>query len=635
MVRANPRRMNRWWRRHADAAAATRTTPMPAGGAASSDIYQRLRLPRTLNYPATSLGQMLDQSAQRFPHAPAIAFGDERWTYGELLTQVNRLAGGLARHGVQQGDRVMMTLPNSPDFVLCFLALQKLGAVLVNAGPLMGTDSMRELMRMTEPRMVIALDLQAGTLRQIARDQTQVVWLWSSLQAYQPLWKRVGYQVKRWQTRERIYIRESHTMVSDLLADAPARPPTVAPAPEEVAVLQPTGGTTGTLKVAQLTHHSLLCNATQLIAWSGLRQGQERMFAVLPMFHVYGLMLSLIVPVFSTSLSLPMPRFGLDAFMELLREHRPNVLPVVPAIIELLCQELEKRPDETVLEVLSQAFVLSGAAPLPTATGERFERLTGNRIVQGYGLTEASPVTHANPLHAPRPGSIGLAMPDTHIRLADLDDPTRDAPPGEPGELVVRGPQLMRGYDQNPEETAHMLRTDARGHIWLYTGDVARVDEDGYVYLIDRRKHMINHAGLKVWPARIEQLLQSHRDVKDAAAIGRPDQVHGESVTAVVVAHDHADTSTLAEELRTLCREHLAPYEVPSRFEFVRQLPRSPLGKLLKYQLDATDKSKSASVATPGPHTDRADERHGAAVGNGEGEGEGEDDGKLKQEAQS
>lgn len=602
--RANASRVSRWWKREpAQADAEAPPSFNGSGDAGAADLHERYRLLRTLNYPHTSIGQMLDQTAQRYPDVPALHFGEQRWTYGELLTLVNRLAGGMAQRGVRRGDRVVMALPNSPDYVLCFLALQKLGAVVVNAGPLMGTDDLRELLRMTEPRMMIALDLQAGTQGPVASERPKMTWVWSSLKAYQPLWKRMGYQVKRWQARDHLYAHEAHTSVKGLFIDAPSRPPTIAPSPEDVALLQPSGGTTGTLKVAELTHHGLLCNATQLSAWSHMRSGQERFLALLPMFHVYGLMMGLILPALNASLILPMPRFALASLMDLLREHEPNVLPIVPTVADMLCEELESRPDRAVLGVLRRAFVISGAAPLPEATSERFEKLTGSQLVQGYGLTEASPVTHANPLLAPRAGSIGLALPDTQTRLADLDDPARDAPPGEPGELVVRGPQLMRGYYRNETETARMLRKDDRGRIWLYTGDVARLDEDGYVYLIDRRKNVINHAGLKIWPARVEHVLQAHPNVRDAAVIGRPDATYGEAVAAILVTRDGTDTSKLVDELRGTCRQRLAPYEVPTRFEFVEQLPRTALGKLLKYRLNA--EATVAEEASGGGAPDR------------------------------
>lgn len=597
-MRANASRMRRWWK-GAGAAEAEPFDRMaaPPEAPAPTDIYERLHLPRTLNYPATTIGSVLDQSADRFPHAPAMVFGGRQWTYRELADEVNRLATSLADRGVGPGDHVLMTLPNCPDFVRLFLALQKLGTIVVNAGPLMGRDDLRELIAMTRPRILVGLDLQARALRDAAGEHADMAWVWSSLQAYQPLLKRLGYRMKRWQARDQLRAGDVQITLDDLVASGRAEPIVGGPRPDDVAVLQPTGGTTGTLKVAQLTHRSLLCNAAQLSAWASLRPGQERLFAVLPMFHVYGLMISLLLPIYNASATLPMPRFELKPMLALVRDHRPTVVPIVPAIIDLLCRELTANPDEEVLDVLRQTFVLSGAAPLPAITAQRFERLTGNRVVQGYGLTEASPVTHANPLAAPRDGSIGLPMPDTQMRIADLTDPTRDADGNEPGELVVRGPQLMLGYYRNPEETARMLREDDKGDTWLHTGDVAHVDADGYVYLVDRRKHMINHAGLKVWPAKIEQMLVTHDDVADAAVLGRPDVVHGEAVTAVIVAREGVDTSNLADELRTMCRERLAPYEVPSRFEFVMNLPRSPLGKLLKHRLDA-----QASAAGDGHH---------------------------------
>lgn len=543
-------------------------------------------IPRTLQYPTAPVGRLLDQTADRFGDAQAIAYHDARWTYGELLAQVNRLAGGLACLGVRRGDRVLMALPTCPEFVTTFFAVQKLGAVVVNAGPLMGLDDLREVIRLARPRVVVGMDLRAGHLLQAAAGQDAVEhFVWTSLQTYQTRLKWVGYQFKLWQGRDRAGGGggADHVTMGELLQHAPSRPPTVAPELDQTAVLQPTGGTTGTLKLARLTHRALLANCTQVVSWMNLRYGQERVLAVLPMFHIYGLMLGLLAGVFSASQLILLTRFDGPETLRLLREHRVTIFPMVPAICDALGGLLAGEERREPLRDLRLCF--SGAAPLPPEAGERFRRLSGSCVIEGYGLTEASPVTHAGLPGDPRPGSIGLPLPDTRVRVADLDT-GHDVEAGACGELLVSGPQVMSGYFGDPEQTRIALQPDADGTVWLHTGDVVRYDGDGFFQVVDRRKDMINHSGLKVFPSRVERVLRADERVKEVAVLGRPDPVMTERVVAVVVpAAPPEDAMKLGQELRAICREHLAPYEVPADVEFVGALPRTGLGKLLRKDL--------------------------------------------------
>ncbi len=568
----------------------------------------------TLHYPTTSLGRVLDQTADRFGDAPAIVYGESRWTYGELLRDVNRLAAGLARMGVGKGDRVMMTLPNCPEFVTSFMAVQKLGAIVVNAGPLMGADDLRSLCAMTRPRMLIGLDLQAPMLTRIdaiesltaavLHDDRQLTRLWVSLKDYQKIWKRLGYRARLWQTRQSNGRNGHDRSIEELMAEAPSRPPTVAPDPDQTAVLQPTGGTTGSLKVAQLSHRNLLANATQISSCVHIQAGQDRILAVLPMFHVYGLTTCLITSLFHGAAMVPLTRVIIAQILDAIATNRPTVIPLAPAIIEPICDALDRNPRPDVIEAVQSAVVTSGAAPLTVETSQRFERLTGTRIAQGYGLTEAAPVTHANPTTDPRPGSIGLPLADTAVRIVDTDDPTRDAEPDAAGELWISGPQVMSGYFENASESQRVLKTDATGRTWLRTGDVVRVDDDGYFHVLDRCKDMINCGGLKVYPGKVECVLKQHPKVVDAAVIGRPDAVKTEIVVAIVVLEPNTvDDDALRDDLRTHCRRHLAFYEVPRRVKVVESLPRTSLGKLQKYRLrDDADSNVQGAADKAAPH---------------------------------
>lgn len=621
-------RMRRWWHGEEQSSADPpppiaphdAMPPVPAPHAEPAWLKQLdlAGIPRTLVYPTTTLGRILDQSADRFADAPAMIYGETRWTYRALLEQVNRMAGGLASLGVRRGDRVLMVLPNCPEFVVSFFAIQKLGAVVVNAGPLMGADDLKTVISMTAPRTAIGLDLQAPLLKRASDRSSLEHWVWVSLQDYQPVFKRLGYQIKRWHGN---HVDErhngnghghvgsnghrngngngnghaksgrhvQHVLLADLLQHAPSRPPTVEPDPSRTAVLQATGGTTGTLKLAELTHRSLLANAVQISTWMGCRPAQERILAVLPMFHVYGLTTCLVTGIYTAATLILSTRFQANQTLDLLREHKPTVFPLVPAICDAISDRVEADEDKTETTIEGLRLCMSGAAPLPRATAERFERLTGAKVIEGYGLTEASPVTHANLSGAARLGSIGLPMPDTRVRIVDLDDPGRELGCGEPGEMLICGPQVMTGYFANPDQSSLALSTDDAGDTWLHTGDVARFDADGYFYVIDRRKDMIIRSGMKVYPGKVEKVLRTHPRVADAAVVGRADAVHTETVVAVLALRgempDADEAKTLEDELRSLCREHLAPYEVPQACEFVEQLPRSALGKLLKREL--------------------------------------------------
>src|SRR5688572_907196 len=328
--------IRRWW---SNGTHPTGSEPHDAGGAAHSNgngnghapaaeepwlaQLDRASIPRSLVYPTTTLGRILDQSADRFGDATAVVYGQTRWTYTELLAQVNRTAGGLASLGVRRGDRVLLTLPNCPEMVTTFLAVQKLAAVAVNVGPLMGADDLTSVMSMTAPRVAVGLDLQAPLLERAGKHSSVEHWLWVSLQAYQPVLKRLGYQYKLWQGRNGHGEKAQHVELAELLANAPARPPTVEPDVDRVAVLQATGGTTGTLKLAQLTHRGLIANATQISTWMNCRAGQERFYAVLPMFHVYGLTTCMIAPIFMASAMHLMTRFNAVEALDLIRRERP------------------------------------------------------------------------------------------------------------------------------------------------------------------------------------------------------------------------------------------------------------------------------------------------------------------------
>jgi long-chain acyl-CoA synthetase len=558
-----------------------------------------LRIPHSLNYPHTSLGKLLDQIAERYGPSMALSYNDRTWTWSELRDQCDRLAGGLARLGVRRGDRVLVALPNCPEYIFAFFAIQKLGAIVVNAGPLIGPDDLQQVMSVSTPKVIIGLDLQGPMLSRISKDSTVEHWVWVSLALYQPVLKRLGYQFKVWHERESQNgntIR--HMNMEKLMADAPARPPTVEPDPDRIAVLQPTSGTTGFVKLVRLSHRNLISNATQVSLWLNGRVGQERFFTALPMFHVYGLTAALITPVYLAAPMLVMTRFNAAQALELAEDFHPTIFPLVPAICDAISDLLEShaKDGKSFTGFRDLQMCISGAAPLSHETSDRFVKLTGANLVEGYGLSEAGPVTHVNPTADTRVGSIGLPMPDTQCRIVDIETGQKDMPIGECGEMLVSGPQIMAGYLANPEQTQKALSTDKEGRVWLHTGDVVWVDPDGYFHVQDRMKDMIIRSGMKVYAAKVERILRTHAQVADVAVIGVSDPIHTEEVLAVVVPAntEPEKENELAEALRTLCRQRLAPYEVPARVQFMKQLPRSALGKLLKRELKAQLEAKPA-----------------------------------------
>jgi long-chain acyl-CoA synthetase len=571
--------------------AAAPATPKPPAEPAWLPQLDRLGIPRTLVYPTTSLGKLLDQTADRFASATALVYNHRTWTWREVREQTNRFAGGLSRLGIRRGDRVVVTLPNCPEYVFAFFAIQKLGAILVNAGPLMGVDDFQTVLTLTSARAVIGLDLQSPVLCRAGKDSSVEHWIWVSLAFYQTVFKRIGYQFKLWHERDPRADPSQHVRLEKLLEGAPSRPPSIEPDADRTAVLQPTSGTTGTVKLVQLSHRNLICNATQIFVWMGGRLGQERFMAVLPMFHVYGLTVGLITATYAAAQMILVTRFNAEEMLALVRRYQPSIFPIVPAMCDALCDEIEKERDENdgpPPRVDGLRVCISGAAPLSKETSDRFMRVTGSLLVEGYGLSEAGPVTHANVPGQARVGTIGLPLPDTMCRIVDAADGKTDVPPGEAGELLVSGPQIMSGYFSNPEQTRTALTLDDEGRPWLHTGDIVRVDEDGFFHVQDRKKDMIIRSGLKVYPAKVERALMAHEKILDAAVIGRPDPVHTEEVIAMVVPKKMPENrQELVDEIRAYCRQHLAPYEVPARVEFLDKLPRNGLGKLLKRELRA------------------------------------------------
>ncbi len=363
-------------------------------------------------------------------------------------------------------------------------------------------------------------------------------------------------------------------------------PPSIFIDPDEVALLQYTGGTTGFSKGAMLTHFNLVSNVVQCVSWNvGAERGKERMLAVLPFFHVYGMTVTMNEAIYLAATIILLPRFQVDDCLEAINAYQPTRFPGVPTMyIGIINHPRVKEYNISSIKVCS-----SGSAPLPVEALKRFEELTGGKISEGYGLTEASPVTHANPFSGKRKvGSIGLPRPDTDARVVDLETGEKDLPPGEEGELCIRGPQVMKGYWNRPEETAKTLRNG-----WLYTGDIAKMDEEGYFYIVDRKKDMIICGEFNVYPREVEETLYLHPKILGAAVLGVPDPYRGETVKAFVVLKPGEKAT--AEEVIEFCRQNLARFKVPTHVEFRKELPKSHVGKILRKVLREEEEKNRGS----------------------------------------
>ena len=555
--------------------------------------YYDAGVPASLEYPEATLGELLDDAAETYPDSVATIFFNRTRTYASLLRDVRRFAAGLRALGVRQGDAVAIDLPNCPQFVIAYFAALRIGAVVVPCNPLYTPAELRHQLADAGATTVVVLSRGYPVVK-AAREGTSVRnVIVTNIKEEMPAVLRLLFTL----AREK---KEGHRVAfaGDPGAIAFQQVPSLggddsaaAVQPSDVAVLQYTGGTTGTSKGAMLSHRALIANTLQCKAWFGpaLVDGKDAVMAVMPLFHVYGLTTVMNFAVQSGAAMVLEPQLDLARVLQDVQRHRPVLFHGAPRIYNgIVNSPLAKRYD-----LRSIKACISGSAPLMLETANRFRELTGGNLVEGYGLTEASPVTHCNPVLDPaknRIGTIGLPFPDTECRLFDIETGEREIAPGEAGELVVRGPQLMDGYFGRPEETAQALRGG-----WLHTGDIATIDADGYVAIVDRKKEMIIVSGFNVYPREVEETLAAHPAVLEAAAIGVPHPIKGEEVKAFVVLKP-AQTAT-ADELVAFCRERLAPFKVPRAVEFRDALPKTLIGKVLRRQLAEEDQKKRATAA--------------------------------------
>jgi long-chain acyl-CoA synthetase len=539
--------------------------------------YWPPEVPRTISYPAVSLQDILRKKSQMYPARIAVAYSGGLISYGELNSLSDHFASALFAMGIRKGDRVALFLPNIPQFIIAFYGVLKIGAIVTAISPLHKEREVQNQLIDSEAETVVALESLYPIL--------ESVWLETKLK-HAIITHQDEFNTDRAALAGTNALKTNCHRFSQLLMENQLSSTNVDIDPDDdLAALQYTGGTTGTAKGAMLTHKNLVSNALMFATWIGGVEAEETFLTTLPLFHIYGLTTSLTVPVSLAATMVLMPKFDSTAVLESIQRNRITIFCGVPTMYSaLLANYSIKNYDLTSLRLC-----ISGASPLPSKVQEEFMEVTHGLLVEGYGLTEASPVTHCNPadntLRAVRFGSIGLPLPDTKAMIVDAETGEKPLPSGEAGELVVKGPQVMKGYWRQHEETASVLRNG-----WLFTGDIGRTDDDGYFYITDRKKDLIKYRDYSVYPREIEDVLYEHPAVRLCAVIGKPAADVGEVPKAFVVLKQGSTASEA--ELLDFVKPKIAPYKMPRQIEFRKELPISPAGKVLKRLLREEERAR-------------------------------------------
>ena len=518
-----------------------------------------------MTYPTRPLYEILSTTAVETPDAHATQFLGAALTYRDIKQRTDRLAKALAQLGVGKGDRVGIMLPNCPQYIISAFAILRLGAIVVNINPIYTARELDNVVRDSGATVLITLEKLAPLALDIRAKCAIEHVIITSLAEYSA------------EAASPPKVADTLSLADLLAADDGTDLPLVTIDPDDLAVLQYTGGTTGTPKGAMLTHGNIFANVVQTETWHyrQYHRGEGRYLLVIPYFHIYAFTVGMMCGVWVGGLQIIIPKYDVEQVLAAIRDFKPTYFPAVPTVFVSLLSH--PRVKDYGLDLV-RSFN-SGGAPCPVEVMEEFETRIGRPLNQGYGLSETSPVTHSTPHTAKRKyASIGLPMPDTDMTIVDVETGTRNMPIGESGELCICGPQVMKGYWNRPEETAQALRTHDDGRVWFHTGDVATMDEDGYTYIVQRKKDMIIVDGFNVYPSEVEGVLYTHAAVRMAAVIGVPDTYHGEVVKACIVPRN-ADVSV--DELKAHCKKNLAAYKVPVEIELRDSLPQSAVGKIL------------------------------------------------------
>ena len=545
-------------------------------------------VPQTIEYPQVPLFHFLEEAARKYPDRACTIFKGAVISYREMNALTDHMAAALVEEmGVKKGDRVGLFMPNTPQFMIAYFGILKAGGVVVAVNPTYPVDEI--IMPVNDANIEIMFTLsrfydRVKTVRE--RSKLKRIIVTNIKETLPPITRLLFTLVKEKKEGDRVEsLADGDVWMKDLLAKHANSPrPKVDVSPDDTAIFQYSGGTTGVPKAAVAMHRNVVANTLQIKSWmTGLEEGKEVVLMGIPLFHVYGMVagMNFGMVIGASLVMVPNARDLKDVLVNI-SKYKASIFPGVP----LLYNGINNHPDVKAgkYELSSIKACISGSAPLMRETKEEFERLTGGKLFEAYGLSEAPTGTHCNPLNGEnKTGSIGLPLPDVDVKIISLDDGETEMAQGEIGEVIIHGPQVMKGYHNMPTETANTLRQWKDGKTWLFTGDIARMDEDGYFYIVDRKKELIKPGGFQVWPREVEEAIMGNPKVFEVGVGGIPDPQRGETVKAWIVVKP-GETLTEAE-LKAFCKEHLAPYKVPTHYEFRTELPKTTVGKILRREL--------------------------------------------------
>ncbi len=547
-------------------------------------------VPLHIDYPEIPLFKLLSEAAKKYPESACTIFKGAQISYPEMDEITDRLAAGLASIGVSKGDRVGIFMPNTPQFVMAFFAVLKLGAIVVAVNPLYSPREIEHQTNDAGMKVILVMSNFYNLIKEVQpKTKIKTVIVTNIKETLPSILAFLFTLTKEKKDGFRIDLAEGDYWMQDLINNfQPEDHPKVDVSPDDNALFQYSGGTTGISKAAIAVHRNLVANSIQIRSWMvKAEDGKETVLMALPMFHVYGMVAGMLFGIYTGAalVMIPNPRDIADLLSNA-QKYKTTIFPGVPTLYNLINNNPEAQAGK--YDLSSIKACISGSAPLMRETKEKFEALTGGVVFEGYGLSEAPTASHCNPLLGEnRNGSIGLPLPDVDCRIVSLDDEVTDLSTGEVGELVIKGPMVMKGYHNMPTETANTLREG-----WLYTGDIARMDEDGYFYIVDRKKELIKPGGYQVWPREVEEVLTDNPKILEAGVAGIPDPYRGETVKAWVVVKP-GETLT-EEDVKAWCKDNLADFKVPTQVEFREELPKTTVGKILRRELVREHKENSA-----------------------------------------
>jgi long-chain acyl-CoA synthetase len=554
-------------------------------------------VPQTIEYPKAPLFHFLEEAALKYPDRACTIFKGAVISYKEMNALTDHMAAALVETGVKKGDRVGIFMPNTPQFVIAYYGILKAGGVVVAMNPTYPVDEVLTPVNDANIEIVLTLSRFYNKMKEVrTKSKLKKIIVTNIKETLPPITRLLFTLVKEKKEGDRVdSLADGDVWMQDLLKKHAASPkPNVEVSPDDTALFQYSGGTTGVPKAAVAMHRNAVANTLQIKSWMpALEQGNEVVLMGIPLFHVYGMVagMNFAMANGATMVMVPNAR-DLKDVLENISKYKATIFPGVP----LLYNGINNHPDVKAgkYNLSTIKACISGSAPLMRETKEQFEKLTGGKVFEGYGLSEAPTATHCNPLNGEnKTGSIGMPLPDVDVKLISLDDGETELQQGEIGEIVVHGPQVMKGYHNMPTETANSLRQMKDGKTWLFTGDIARMDEDGYFYIVDRKKELIKPGGFQVWPREVEEAISAHPKVLEVGVGGIPDPQRGETVKAWIVVKP-GETLTEAE-IKAFCKEHLAPYKVPTHYEFRSELPKTTVGKILRRELVRQHKEGASS----------------------------------------